>query len=234
MTIQHPLVRTETRLNGRHQHTYEAIFRHPTAQSLEWHDVVSLLDALADVVEGHDGSFHVTRDKHKLTLHHPKHKDIPAADVLAVRHFLEVSNEAEGPSPVAPGVRLLVVIDHREATIHLTESHGAVPQKILPYDPHGFGRHLRSRNEETDGKRQPERKSYYEAIAETLRGADQILIFGSGTGESSAVDQLLADLKANHPDVAEHVAGTVVTDGYHPTESQLLAKAREFFAPKSE
>ncbi|OWK39815.1 hypothetical protein [Fimbriiglobus ruber] len=48
------------------------------------------------------------------------------------------------------------------------------------------------------------------------------------------MEQLLADLKTNHPDVAAHVAGTIVTDGDHPTESQLLAKAREFFAPINE
>ncbi|OWK39816.1 hypothetical protein [Fimbriiglobus ruber] len=105
-------------LNGRHRHTYETLFRHPTAQNLEWHDVVSLLGALADVVEGHNGSFHVTRNGHEITLQHPKHKDIPALDVLAVRHFLEESNEAEGSAPDLPGIRLLVVIDHGEATIH--------------------------------------------------------------------------------------------------------------------
>ena len=46
-------------LNGRHQHTYEAIFRHPAAHNLEWHDVRSLLAVLAEVVEG---LVHVVRD----------------------------------------------------------------------------------------------------------------------------------------------------------------------------
>ena len=85
----------------------------------------------------------------------------------------------------------------------------------MPYDPHGFGRHLRSDTPETDGKRKPERKSYYEAVAATLRGADQILIFGHGTGESSAMEQLVADLKHNHKDVAKHVVGTIAVDGHH-------------------
>ena len=103
----------------------------------------------------------------------------------------------------------------------------------MPYDPHGFGRHLRSDTEETDGKRKPERKSFYEAVAATLRGADQILIFGNGTGESSAMEQLLADLKHNHRDVAKHIVGSIVVDAQHLTEGQLLAKAREFFMPNS-
>ena len=102
----------------------------------------------------------------------------------------------------------------------------------MPYDPHGFGRHLRSENPETDGKRQPERKSYYEAIAATLRGADEILIFGSGTGESSAMEQLLAELKHNHGDVAQHIVGSIVVDEHHLTEGQALAHAREFFASR--
>lgn len=125
---------------------------------------------------------------------------------------------------------LLVVIDHQEARIYRTEVHGAVPQRISPYDPHGFGRHLHSAHEWTDGKRQPERKSFYEAVAKTLRGAEQILLFGSGTGRSSAMDMLLADVKAHHPEVAAKVIGTVVVDPHHSTENQLLAKARDFYA----
>ena len=125
---------------------------------------------------------------------------------------------------------LLVVIDHQEVRVYRTEIHGAVPVRLVPHDPHGYGRHLHSANEWTDGKRQAERKSFYEAVAKTLRGAEQILLFGSGTGRSSAMDQLLADLRAFHPDVAEKVVGSVVVDPHHTTEDQLLARAREFYA----
>jgi hypothetical protein len=125
---------------------------------------------------------------------------------------------------------LLVVIDHREARVYRTEVHGAVPMHIVPFDPHGHGRHLHSAHEWTDGKRAPERKSYYEAVAKTLRGAEQVLLFGSGTGRSSAMDQLVADLKDHHPDVAGKIIGSVVVDAHHTTEGELLAKAREFYA----
>ena len=125
---------------------------------------------------------------------------------------------------------LLVVIDHQEAKVYRTEVHGAVPERIAPYDPHGYGRHLHSAHEWTDGKRQPERKSYYEAIAKTLRGAEQVLLFGSGTGRSSAMDQLLADLKEHHADVAAKVIGSIVVDAHHTTENELLAQAREFYS----
>ena len=125
---------------------------------------------------------------------------------------------------------LLVVIDHQEAKVYAAEVHGAVPVRITPYDPHGHGRHLHSAHEWTDGKRQPERKGFYEAVARTLRGAEQVLVFGSGTGRSSAMDMLLADLRAHHPDVAEKVIGSVVVDAHHTTGDQLLARAREFYA----
>jgi hypothetical protein len=125
---------------------------------------------------------------------------------------------------------LLVVIDHQEARVYRTEVHGAVPLSMVPYDPHGYRKHLHSAHEWTDGKRQPERKSFYEAIAKTLRGADQVLLFGSGTGRSSAMEMLVADLEADHPDVADKIIGSVVVDAHHTTEGQLLANARKFYA----
>jgi hypothetical protein len=125
---------------------------------------------------------------------------------------------------------LLVVIDHREAKVYRTEVHGAVPERIVPYDPHGYGTHLHAAHEWTDGKRPPERKSFYEAVAKTLQGAGQVLLFGSGTGRSSAMEVLLADLKAHHADVAGRIIGSVVVDAHHTTEDQLLAKARAYYA----
>jgi hypothetical protein len=134
------------------------------------------------------------------------------------------------PNALQPGPHLLVVIDHHEARVYQVEVNGGVPERIAPYDPHGFGRHLHSAHEWTDGKSRPEQKCFYEAVARTLRGAGQVLLFGSGTGKSSAMDHLLAGLKDHHPDVAGKVIGTVVVDAHHTTESQLVARAREFYA----
>ena len=222
---------TPSQLNGRHQQTYEMIFRHPTAHNLEWHDVRSLLAALGEASERSDGALEVTRSGERLILHAPKHKDIASVeDVMAIRRFLEKTAEPVAAPLPAHGLQLLVVIDHHEAKIYRTGQNGAAAKQIEPYDPHGFGRHLRSDTEETDGKRKPERKSFYEAIAKTLRGAESVLIFGSGTGESSAMEQLLADLKKNHKDVAERVVGSLVVDAHHHTERELLANGERIFA----
>jgi len=128
------------------------------------------------------------------------------------------------------GPNLLVVIDHREARIFRTESHGTEPESITPYDPHGFGRALHYNQKDADGQRKPELKSFYEAVAKTLKGAAQILIFGSGTGASSAMQQLLFDLQHNHHDLSERVVGALTIDAHHTTDDQLLAKARDFYA----
>ena len=132
------------------------------------------------------------------------------------------------PSDAAP--TLMVVIDLHEAKVYRTETRESDPERIVPYDPHGHGRHLHSAHEWTDGKRVPERKSYYEAVAKTLAGAGRIVLFGSGTGRSSAMDQLMADLTDHHPAVAAKVVAAVVVDSHHTTERQLLAQARALFA----
>jgi hypothetical protein len=217
-------------LSGHHQHTYAAILRHPTAHNLAWHDVRSLLEAVAEVTEGHTGNLHVTRNGKSMSLHAPKHKDAASEeDLHAIRKFLELSGEAATETSVAAGIRLLVVIDHHEAKVYRALSQGGSPVRIEPYDPHGFGRHLRSENPETSGKREPERKSFHEAIAATLKGADAIMVFGDGTGASSAMQQLLLELEKHHHDVFKHVVGSRVVDEHHMTEGQLLAKVREFF-----
>ena len=103
--------------------------------------------------------------------------------------------------------------------------HGAVPRRSSRTTRTASAGTCGPRSWRPTANAQPERKSFYEAIAATLRGADQILIFGSGTGESSAMDQLVADLKHNHQDVAKHIVGSIVIDAHHTTEAQLLAQA---------
>ena len=93
---------TPSDLDGHHRKTYDAIFRHPAAHNLEWHDVRSLLNALADVVEGHNGAIEVTRNGHAVTLHVPKHKHVASVEeLLAIRHLLDRSGESAVDQAVA-------------------------------------------------------------------------------------------------------------------------------------
>jgi hypothetical protein len=219
----------QTELSGSHRSTYDAMFQHPVARNLHWREVRSMLDAVASVVEEHNGNLKVTRNGQVLLLQRPRKSITEVQEIMDIRRFLERSGDAPA-APAADGTHLLIVIDHREARIYKAELSGSVPQRVVPYDPHGFGRYLHYVQNDSNGQRRPESASFYESVAKTLHGARAILVFGSGTGASSAMEQLLAQLKQHHPDLAGRVIASVAVDEAHLTENQLLAKAREFFA----
>lgn len=221
----------ESQLSGPHQKVYERLTQQRTPHNLQWREVWSMLGAIPDAaaVEDDQGNLKVTRNGRTLVMHRPRGKDLAdKKELTQVRHFLERSGV---PAPVAvpAGTHLLVVIDHREARIFSTELHGSVPQRITPYDPFGYGRDLHYNQDDSNGQRKPEQKPFYEAVAKTLHAAEQILIFGTGTGASSAMERLVDELRLHHKDVAGRVVGTVAVDEHHLTEDQLLAKARELF-----
>lgn len=217
-------------LSGSHRRTYEAIFRHPAARNLSWRDVRSMLGALGEVVEEPNGNVKVTRNGQTLVLRASLDKNVAEIDELMhIRHFLERSGAAASEVETE-GVHLLVVIDHRQARVYRTEVHGTLPQRITPYGIGGLDRHLHYVQDDSSGQRKPELKSFYDAVAKTLEGAKQILVFGGGTGASSAMDELLAQLGRHHAGVAKRVVGAIVLDETHLSEDQLLAKAREFYA----
>jgi hypothetical protein len=220
----------QTQLNGPHQTTYDAVFQHPVARNLMWMDVKSLLVSLADVVQENDDVLKITRNGKTLVLHRPDRKNMgDIQELMKVRHFLENSDAALAP-PAPDGVHLLVVIDHRLARIYRTEVRGSVPQRIVPYDPSGTGRHLHYVEDDSNGQRKPEPREFYNAIAKSLQGAEMVLVYGSGTGASSAMRQLLAELGKHHHEISEKVVGSFDVNEQHLTENQLLAKARQFYA----
>jgi hypothetical protein len=220
-------------LKGSHKITYESIFHHPLPHNLQWREVRSMLEAIADETANHEGTLKFTLNNQKLVMHEPAGKNIAdISEIMEIRHFLERSG-FEVPMKAEDGAHLLVVIDHREARIYKAELQGSVPQRIIPYDPNGFGRYLHNVQDDADGQRKPERKSFYKDVAQTLKRAEKVLIFGSSTGASSAMEQLLSELKAHHQDISKRVIGSFVVDEQHLTENQLLAKAREIYAKPS-
>ena len=134
-----------------------------------------MLGAMTDAktVEEDNGNLKVMRNGSTLELHRSRTKDLADQKELAqIRHFLERS-ETPAPPPATVGTHLLVVIDHRKASIYSTELHGSVPQRIEPYDPFGFGRDLHYNQDDSNGQRKPELRSFYEAVAKTLHGASR-------------------------------------------------------------
>jgi hypothetical protein len=226
----------QSQLSGSHQKMYQQLFAHPMPHNLHWKEVWSMLGAMkdAEAVEEENGNLKVTRNGQTLVLHRPRGKDLAdKKELMHVRHFLERS-DALVSRPAAAGTHLLVVIDHREARIYRTEWHASAPQRIVPYDPFGFGRALHYNQDDSNGQRKPELKSFYEAVAKTLQTAQQIVMFGTGTGASSAMEQLLNELRHNHKAIAAKIVGSIAVDENHLTEGQLMAKARELFVIKQE
>jgi len=108
--------------------------------------------------------------------------------------------------------------------------HGAVPQRITPLDPNGFGRQLHYVQDDSNGQRKPELKSFYEAVVKTLQGAEAILIFGSGTGASSAMTHLVAEMRRRHGRTGAAHCWRGGDRSATPERRQLLARARDFYA----
>lgn len=220
-------------LTGSLLRTYNTIFQHPVSHNLEWRHVHTLFRHLGSVEEESNGNLKVTRNGESLILHPPRTKDVAETDeLMALRHFLQRS---ETSKPVADdqAAHWLLVIDHHEARLFRSEMSGAVPQKLLPHEPDRYFRHAQNSQNLSRGKEKPEPNSFFEPIAQALRTAGQLLIFGTGTGHSSEMDQFVIWLKAHHPELSGRIIGTVVVDESHLTEGQLLGQAREFYANRS-
>ena len=221
-------------LSGSHRRTYKTIFQHPVSHNLEWRAVYGLLEKLGSVVEDANGNLKATRNGHTLVLNPPRAKDVAEADeVMILRNFLEQSAVAVPPAETQPtetDMHFLLVIDHHEARIFRSEMHGAVPMQILPHKPEDFFRHAQDSKDFSSGQEKPDPNSFFEPVAKALQAAKQLLVFGTGTGTSSEMDQFIEWLKHNHADLAKRVIGAVVVDEHHLSVEQLLAKARDFYA----
>jgi hypothetical protein len=83
-------------LNNHHRDTLLQIFQHPTGHNIEWHAVLSLLEAVGTVEESHDGKFQVSLGGESHVFNRPKHKDVDVQQVLDLRRMLT----AAGYGPV--------------------------------------------------------------------------------------------------------------------------------------
>jgi hypothetical protein len=219
-------------LKGSHLRAYQAIFQHPVSHNLAWHDVLALFREVAEVVEEPNGNLKVTRNGQTLVLHPHRTKQVDSTEeLMALRHFLERSEPAPAPIP-APAATAdsdahwLLVIDHHDACIYRSEMHGSVPHQILPHDPHG---HLGRARDFARGRAKPDPAGFFEPVATALEASGPILIFGTGTGASSEMDQFIAWVEIHRPEIARRIIGALVVDENHLTEAQLLATAREFY-----
>jgi len=75
-------------LNSHQRDTLAQIFRHPSSHNIEWHAVLSLLNAVADVHETHKGNVQAAVGGETETFE-PRGKDIDAEQLAILRRLLK-------------------------------------------------------------------------------------------------------------------------------------------------
>ena len=75
-------------LSGEHRRTLALIFRHPTSHNIEWHDVLSLLEAIGSVRESSKRNRVVTIGARTQIFHHVQQKDVDPEQIADLRRML--------------------------------------------------------------------------------------------------------------------------------------------------
>ncbi len=75
-------------LSNHHRTTLRQLFQHPVSHNIEWHAVVSLLEAVGSVADRHDGKVVVTVGSQTEFFDPPAHKDIDTQMVVDLRRLL--------------------------------------------------------------------------------------------------------------------------------------------------
>jgi thiamine biosynthesis lipoprotein ApbE len=90
------MTQESTHLNNAHRDTLSRLFQHPASHNIEWHDMLSLLEAVGSVEERHDGKFVVTVGAETETLERPRDKDIDVQQLVDLRRMLTNAGYASG------------------------------------------------------------------------------------------------------------------------------------------
>ncbi len=83
-------------LNNHQQATVEKILAHPASGNVEWRQVLSLLEAVGEVTEEHDGHVKVTVGPETETLHRPRGKDVDEQMIVNLRRLLVQAGYGDG------------------------------------------------------------------------------------------------------------------------------------------
>jgi hypothetical protein len=78
-------------LSGSHRDTLSQLLRHPISHNIEWPAVLSLLRAVGEVEERHDGKYLVTIGGESNVFERPLHKDIDPQMVVDLRKMLRTA-----------------------------------------------------------------------------------------------------------------------------------------------
>ena len=202
--------------------------------------MLSLLEAIGEVTEEHNGKFKVAVGGETETLERPHGKDVGEQTVVDLRRMLaaagitdeglherqDVSSQA---APTEPGGHAILVIGYHGADIYPTDASGGAPTRIVPQDVTGRLRTMHHKANNPDGWYGKVPKSWYAELAEALKPASQVLIIGNGRGHSNGVQKFSEYLAQHDHDLMKRVVGSIDSDAEDLTEAQILALAKQFY-----
>jgi hypothetical protein len=81
-------------LSGHHRDTLRKIFQQDTNYNVEWHDVVSLLEAVGTIEQQHDDMFLFRIGAETEVLRRPSEKDIDGQQLVDLRRLLSSAGYA--------------------------------------------------------------------------------------------------------------------------------------------
>jgi hypothetical protein len=231
---------TTTHLDNHHRRTAEAILSHPVSHNIEWRAVLSLLEAIGEVTEEHNGKFKVSVGGETETLRRPNGKDIDEQTVVDLRRMLAAAGiTAEGlrehqgastqPAASAHSGHAILVISYHGADIYPTDATNGAPTRIVPEDPTGKLRTMHHKANNPDGWYGNIEKSWYAELAQALRPAAEILIIGNGHGHSNGMLQFTQYLAEHDHELMKRIVGSIESDSEDLTEGEILALARQFY-----
>jgi hypothetical protein len=83
-------------LTNHHRNTLRQLFQHPVSHNIEWHAVMSLLEAIGSTVEQHGGKVAVTVGSETEFFDPPAHKDIDTQAIVDLRRMLRAAGYGGG------------------------------------------------------------------------------------------------------------------------------------------
>ncbi|MCL4422711.1 MAG: hypothetical protein M1115_06035 [Actinobacteria bacterium] len=211
-------------LDSEQRRTLHKLLGHPLPANIKWPQVLALLEAMGEVAVESKDRYRVTINDRTEVFSPPHHGDIPTDMVVKLRRFLgDLSVE---PRRSSIGLHLLLVVNHHSATIYEFEPAAEHIGTIVPYDPEGHLRHLHHMEGHYKGQRAPEEPAYYRAIADGLKRADTVVIFGHGDGHSDAAKLVWERITKELQELPLRILIDQRVDAKALSEGELLAAAR--------
>jgi intein/homing endonuclease len=194
-------------MDAHNRKTIATILAHPAPRQLKWEKFLHVFDDVADSVENESGDrLAVEMNGHRTVFHRPHNGVVSIEDIERARHLLLATPDLKGA-----GTALVVTVDTETARLIDfdldTEKVSETEQDV--HNPDRRARRMRTVEKRTGNDDEQVLVTFFEDIAAALKsdGDRTFVVLGHGAGKSDVAAELVARLKAHHPDVAAHLAG---------------------------